>query len=97
MNEKRIKMKDIYNQDNDYVLQRDGWNSLSDSTLNSYKKADLIDIIRCLEHNWAGSLKAVELQSRRLENFYNYCKDTANQELFTKLTDDDYYSMKDKK
>ena len=43
-----------------------------------------------LEHNFAGELKANMLQNKRLENFYNYYKEKGNEELFTKLTSEEY-------
>lgn len=85
-----VRMRNIYDLDDYYVLEKDGWKLPSDHTLTQYKKVDLVSIIRMLEHNWAGSIKAVTLQSRRLENFYNYYKEIGNEELFTKLTSDDY-------
>ena len=85
-----IRMRNIYDLDDYYVLEDEGWKLSSNNTLSQYKKVDLIKIIRMLEHNWAGSIKATTLQSRRLENFYNYYKEIGNEELFTKLTSDDY-------
>lgn len=84
------RMRNLYDLDDFVVLEENGWKSLSSSTLMGYKKDDLVGIIRMLEHNWAGSIKAETLQSRRLENFYNYYKDIGEEELFTKLTSDDY-------
>ena len=85
-----VRMSKIYDLADYSVLKEEGWITLSNSTLNNYKKADLIGIIRMLEHNWAGSIKTTTLQSRRLENFYNYYKEIGNEKLFTKLTSDDY-------
>lgn len=85
-----VRMRNIYDLDDYYVLEQNGWKLLSNNTLASNKKTELIGIIRMLEHNWAGSIKATELQSRRLENFYKYYKEIGNEELFTKLTSDDY-------
>lgn len=87
-----VRMRNIYDLDDYYVLENEGWKLPQDQTLlnGHYKRKDLISIIRMLEHNWAGSIKATELQSRRLENFYNYYKEIGNEELFTKLTSDDY-------
>ena len=84
------RMRNLYDLDDFVVLEENGWKSLSSSTLMGYKKDDLVKIIRMLEHNWAGSIKAEILQSRRLENFYNYYKDVGEEDLFTKLTSDDY-------
>ena len=85
-----VRMRNIYDLDDYYVLENEGWELPSNHTLAQYKKVDLVEIIRMLEHNWAESIKATTLQSRRLENFYNYYKEIGNEELFTKLTSDDY-------
>ena len=85
-----VRMRNIYDLDDYYVLEQNGWKLPSNNTLSQYKKADLLEIIRMLEHNWAGSIKATELQSRRLENFYNYYKNIGEEELFTKLTSEEY-------
>lgn len=85
-----VRMRNIYDLDDYYVLEQNGWKLPSNNTLSQYKKADLLGIIRMLEHNWAGSIKATELQSRRLENFYNYYKNIGEEELFTKLTSEEY-------
>lgn len=85
-----LRMRNIYDLDDYYVLEQEGWKLPSNNTLSQMKKTELIEIIRMLEHNWAGSIKATTLQSRRLENFYNYYKEIGNEELFTKLTSDDY-------
>lgn len=85
-----VRMRNIYDLADYYVLEQEGWKLPQNQTLMQYKKKDLVEIIRMLEHNWAGSIKATELQSRRLENFYNYYKEIGNEELFTKLTSDDY-------
>ena len=87
-----VRMRNIYDLDDYYVLENEGWKLPQDQTLISghYKKKDLVEIIRMLEHNWAGSIKTTTLQSRRLENFYNYYKEIGNEDLFTKLTSDDY-------
>lgn len=85
-----VRMRNIYDLEDYYVLEQDGWKLLQNNTLMQYKKKDLVEIIRMLEHNWAGSIKATELQSRRLENFYKYYKEIGNEDLFTKLTSDDY-------
>ena len=85
-----VRMRNIYDLDDYYVLEQNGWKLPSNNTLKQYKKTDLLEIIRMLEHNWAGSIKATELQSRRLENFYNYYKNIGEEELFTKLTSEEY-------
>ena len=81
----------IYDEDLHELVQQCKEMFLENQTLMQYKKKDLVEIIRMLEHNWAGSIKATELQSRRLENFYNYYKEIGNEELFTKLTSDDVF------
>ena len=37
------------------------------------------------------------LQNKRLENFYNYYKEKGNEELFTKLTSEEYNLEKQRK
>lgn len=54
------------------LLQRQGWKMYQDSTLKGWKKTDLVDFIRCLEHNWAVSEWGNELLRRRLEKVLNY-------------------------
>lgn len=85
-----VRMRNIYDLDDYYVLEQNGWGLPTNGTLKRYKKDDLLAIIRMLEHNWAGSIKETELQSRRLENFYNYYKSIGEEELFTKLTSEEY-------
>jgi hypothetical protein len=85
-----FKMRNVYDLDDYYVLKQNGWELPSDHTLTQYKKVELIGIIRMLEHNWSGEIKANMLQNKRLENFYNYYKEKGNEELFTKLTSEDY-------
>lgn len=85
-----VRMRNIYDLEDYYVLEQEGWKLPLNNTLKKYKKEDLVSIIRMLEHNWAGSIKATTLQSRRLENFYKYYKEIGKEELFTKLTSDDY-------
>ena len=85
-----VRMRNIYDLDDYYVLEQNGWKLPSNNTLKQYKKIDLLEIIRMLEHNWAGELKANMLQNKRLENFYNYYKEKGNEELFTKLTSEEY-------
>lgn len=85
-----VRMRNIYDLDDYYVLEQNGWKLPSNNTLKKYKKIDLLEIIRMLEHNWAGELKANMLQNKRLENFYDYYKEKGNEELFTKLTSEEY-------
>ena len=56
------------------VLRRNGWKERQTSTYLGYKKNHLIDVIRCLEHNWAGALKGNEVLTQRLEKCYEYFK-----------------------
>lgn len=46
----------------------------SDSYLKSFTKDQLIDEIRCLEHNYAGEIWGSILLQKRLENTCNYLK-----------------------
>lgn len=85
-----VRMRNIYDLDDYYVLEQNGWKLPSNNTLSKYKKIDLLEIIRMLEHNWAGNIKATMLQNKRLENFYNYYKEKGNEKLFTKLTSEEY-------
>ena len=57
----------IYDTKDEDALAYQGWKSYKDSTLRSMSKKDLIEIIRMLEHNWAGEIKACWLQSNRLK------------------------------
>ena len=47
----------------------------SDGSLKSFTKDQLIDEIRCLEHNYAGEIWGSNLLSKRLENVCNYLKE----------------------
>lgn len=49
------------------LLKSQNWKVLSDSTLCQMKKVELIDYIRCLEHNWACALERVNNQRKLLE------------------------------
>ena len=60
-------MKTIYDMDNKDALLLQGYKILKDTTLKSMTKDKLIELIRILEHNWAGEIKACLLQSKRLE------------------------------
>lgn len=85
-----VRMRNIYDLDDYYVLEQNGWKLPTNGTLSKYKKVELLEIIRMLEHNWAGELKANMLQNKRLENFYNYYKSIGEEELFTKLTSKEF-------
>ncbi|MBO7615089.1 MAG: hypothetical protein J6T15_05275 [Bacilli bacterium] len=56
-----------YQMDQKSVLERHGWKTLSDNYLKSFKKDQLVEVIRCLEHNWYGSLWESSLLQHRLE------------------------------
>lgn len=58
---------DVYDVPNEVALKLRGWKQKADGTYKGLKKEYLIEEIRCLEHNWAGSIKANELLSWRLE------------------------------
>ena len=88
-----FKMRNVYDLDEYYILEQNGWKLPKNSTLKSYKKDELVGIIRMLEHNWSGEIKANMLQNKRLENFYNYYKSIGNEELFTKLTSEEYLEV----
>lgn len=60
---------------NDYPsLSKRGWKVYADGYYKGQKKDDLIDQIRCLEHNWAGEIWGSELLTKRLENVCEYLK-----------------------
>lgn len=55
-------------------LKRLGWKVYADTTLGQWKKKDLIDLIRCLEHNysamierWENSVQYAESKIKELE------------------------------
>lgn len=75
----------VYDLSDYYILTKNGWKERKDSTYKSMKKEDLIDNIRCLEHNWAGSLKASELLSQRLKKFDDYFNAIGQPDLFRKI------------
>ena len=84
-----FKMRNVYDLDDYYILEQNGWKLATDNTIRNYKKEELIGIIRMLEHNWAGELKANMLQNKRLENFYDYNKKIGKSELFSQIIDGD--------
>ena len=55
-------------------LKTKGWKPKSYNSLMSYKKVDLIEEIRCLEHNWSGEIWGSNLIQKRLENACEYLK-----------------------
>jgi len=61
----------VYDVPNEVALGLRGWKQKADGTYKGLTKEYLIDEIRCLEHNWAGAIKANELLSFRLENAVN--------------------------
>ena len=66
----------VYDIKNEEVLKSQGYKPYKDSTLKSMSKNDLIDLIRILEHNWAGEIKANWLQSYRLQWLFNAFNET---------------------
>ena len=58
---------------NKYLAKR-GQKVYSDSYLKSFTKEQLIDEIRCLEHNFANEVWGSELLTKRLENVCEYLK-----------------------
>ena len=55
-------------------LKSHGYHTRENSTLKGLNKEQLIDIIRCLEHNWAGAIWRADLLSARLKNACDYLK-----------------------
>lgn len=80
----------IYDIPDEVVLKQLGWEPKADSTLMSYKKEDLIEEIRCLEHNWAGEIKAVLVYQQRLENALAYFQDIGKKEEFMEAIKTNY-------
>lgn len=66
----------IYDLDEKKVLRQAGWRIYSDSTLKSMTKDELIDQIKCLQHNWAGAIEVSKLQSYRLKWLFNAFNET---------------------
>lgn len=86
------------------ILQSQGWKTKKDSTLKSLTKEQLIDEIRCLEHNWAGEINSRALQSNRYwftkELFKEVIKDIKSykpeyKELDFDCDDEPYYNYFD--
>jgi len=85
---KALITRKVFDLDDQFVLDQECWKVLSNNTLKHYKKEELIGIIRCLEHNWAGEIKTNMLLRKRLENFYNYYKEKGQDKLFNQICDD---------
>ncbi len=66
----------VYDIKNEEALKSQGYKPYKDSTLKSMSKDDLIDLIKILEHNWAGEIKANWLQSYRLQWLLNAFNET---------------------
>ena len=75
----------IYDGKNEDALKTQGWRSYKDSTLKSMSKDDLIDQIRCLEHNWAEEIKANKLLSYRLKCFLDVLEKNGHPEKFNQI------------
>lgn len=75
----------IYDAKNEDALKTQGWKSYKDSTLKSMNKDDLINQIRCLEHNWAGEIKANKLLSYRLKCFLDVLEKNGHPEKFNQI------------
>lgn len=65
----------IESEENRQLLAQKGWNSFSTSYLKKWKKEELIEHIRILEHNWAGEIWGSNLIRKRLENACDYIKE----------------------
>lgn len=63
-----------YDLSNEVVLNEYGWKCRTDSTYHGFTKPQLIDVIRCLEHNWAGEIKANKVLQKRLEKVTDYLR-----------------------
>lgn len=78
-------MKTIYDAGNEDALATQGYKPYKDTTLKSMSKDDLIDQIRCLEHNWAGEIKANKLLSYRLKCFLDVLDKNGHPEKFSQI------------
>ena len=67
------------------VLKDNGWKSRTRCAYQQIKKDDLIDTIYCLEHNWAGEIKANKLLSERLKKFSDYFNAIGQPDMFRKI------------
>ena len=65
----------IISNENIELLAQKGWKPVSTSYLKKWKKEELIEHIRILEHNWAGEIWGSNLIRKRLENACNYIKE----------------------
>lgn len=92
---KITNMRKVYDLDDYIALGEEGWKLPSNATLKQYRKDELVDIIRMLEHNWAGSIKQNILQQKRLKNFYNYYQQIGQGELFSKLMNEEILGDKE--
>ena len=52
----------VLSNEDKLLLQSEGHKVLGDTTLLQYKKKDLIELIRCLEYNWAGAIEKINNQ-----------------------------------
>lgn len=75
----------VYDLDNYKVLKDNGWKSRTRCAYQQIKKDDLIDTIYCLEHNWAGEMKANKLLSERLKKFSDYFNAIGQPDMFRKI------------
>lgn len=78
-------MQTIYDIKNEEALATQGYKPYKDTTLKSMSKDDLIDQIRCLEHNWAGEIKANKLLSYRLKCFLDVLDRNGHPEKFSQI------------
>lgn len=61
---------------NDYPsLAKRGWKVMSDGYYKRWKKDEIIEQLRCLEHNWAGEIWGNELLRERLQNACRHLKE----------------------
>lgn len=75
----------IYDTKDEDALTTQGYKPYKTSTLKSMSKDDLIDQIRCLEHNWAGEIKANKLLSYRLKCFLDVLERNGHPEKFNQI------------
>lgn len=75
----------VYDLDDYKVLKDNGWKSRTRGAYQQIKKDDLIDTIYCLEHNWAGEMKANKLLGERLKKFNDYFNAVGQPDMFRKI------------
>lgn len=75
----------VYDLDDYKVLKDNGWKSRTRCAYQQIKKDDLIDTIYCLEHNWAGEMKANKLLSERLKKISDYFNAIGQPDMFRKI------------